>query len=256
MQTKETCEFLPWDTEFFGRRIAQVVGHQLDRQRVEAILTWCEEHAIECVYFCADSDHGETIRLAEDHGFCLVDIRVTLQRDIKAGPQERLQKSPSEKAGVRYSHEHDIPALQEIARTSHTDSRFYFDPCFPKKASDALYETWIKRSCEGYADIVLVAEMNGQAVGYSACHLIKDTSRGRIGLLGVASQARGLSIGRMLVDSSMEWFAENGVKLVTVSTQGRNIAAQRLYQQCGFLTHATQLWYHKWMRNCTPRTSP
>ena len=31
-----------------------------------------------------------------------------------------------------------------------------------------------------------------------------------------------------------------------VVTQGRNIAGQRLYQRCGFLTRSVELWYHKW----------
>jgi hypothetical protein len=29
-------------------------------------------------------------------------------------------------------------------------------------------------------------------------------------------------------------------------TQGRNLAAQRLYQRTGFLIRDLQLWYHKW----------
>jgi hypothetical protein len=31
-----------------------------------------------------------------------------------------------------------------------------------------------------------------------------------------------------------------------VVTQGNNLAAQRLYQTCGFLSRDLQLWYHKW----------
>jgi hypothetical protein len=33
---------------------------------------------------------------------------------------------------------------------------------------------------------------------------------------------------------------------MTVVTQGRNRGAQRLYQQCGFLSRDLQLWHHKW----------
>jgi len=31
-----------------------------------------------------------------------------------------------------------------------------------------------------------------------------------------------------------------------VVTQGRNLAAQRLYQRNGFVTASLQLWYHRW----------
>jgi ribosomal protein S18 acetylase RimI-like enzyme len=34
---------------------------------------------------------------------------------------------------------------------------------------------------------------------------------------------------------------------VSVVTQGRNVAAQRLYQRAGFVTASTQLWYHRWL---------
>jgi hypothetical protein len=40
---------------------------------------------------------------------------------------------------------------------------------------------------------------------------------------------------------------------VQVITQGRNYAAQRLYQRAGFVTRKTELWYHKWFH---PRDEP
>ena len=248
----EPCQFLPWDTNFFGRRIAWAIEHRLSLETVEAILEWCETHAIDCIYFLADSDHAETVRLAEDYSFRLVDIRVTLQCNI-GDRQARRSNDLCQTVRVRHSRQSDIPALQAIARTSYGDSRFYFDPCFSIQSCEALYETWIKRSCEGYADVVLVAEVNDQPVGYVSCHLITNTPCGQIGLVGVGSQARGRIVGRTLIDHSLHWFAEHGVELVSVVTQGRNIAAQRLYQHCGFLTHSVQLWYHKWLSDCTPR---
>ena len=47
-------------------------------------------------------------------------------------------------------------------------------------------------------------------------------------------------------ESALDWFATQGVEKVTVVTQGRNGAAQRLYQRCGFVTGSIHLWYHKW----------
>jgi ribosomal protein S18 acetylase RimI-like enzyme len=43
-----------------------------------------------------------------------------------------------------------------------------------------------------------------------------------------------------------------GVQRVSVVTQGRNVAAQKLYQSCGFTTCSVQLWYHWWLEAASP----
>jgi RimJ/RimL family protein N-acetyltransferase len=45
---------------------------------------------------------------------------------------------------------------------------------------------------------------------------------------------------------ALQWFADQGMDSMEVVTQGRNVAAQRLYQKCGFATKEVQLWYHHW----------
>ena len=252
MEIMEPCELLQWDTEFFGLRIGRVVGHRLNLQRTKNILEWCEARAIDCLYFLADPNHQQTVRLAEDHGFCLVDIRVTLECKVQDRKFENIRYQ-SQKVKVRPSHSKDIAFLQKIARTLYGDSRFYFDPGFSTEFCHKLYETWIKLSCEGYADVVIVAEVKKQPVGYISCHLSSNKSIGQIGLLGIASQVSGRKIGNLLVRHSLDWFAEKGVDIVRVVTQGRNIPAQRLYQRCGFLACDVQLWYHKWFPNQVKR---
>jgi ribosomal protein S18 acetylase RimI-like enzyme len=66
--------------------------------------------------------------------------------------------------------------------------------------------------------------------------------------VSVAADARGRSLGSALVEHSLRWFGERGMKDVSVVTQGRNAAAQRLYQRCGFITDSVQIWYHRWFR--------
>jgi GNAT superfamily N-acetyltransferase len=111
-----------------------------------------------------------------------------------------------------------------------------------------LYDIWIQRSCEGWADIVHVADLEGEPVGFISCHLDAALARGRIGLVGVSSLVQGRGIGSELVRSAMRWFAEQGAKHVEVATQGRNRAAQRLYEREGFRLQQLRLWYHKWYR--------
>jgi ribosomal protein S18 acetylase RimI-like enzyme len=201
-----------------------------------SIKGWCEAENIECLYFLADSDDPETVRLAQTGGFDLVDVRVTLEKHVDS---ER-----PDQAGIRPSDSGDIPILKEIPRESFCASRFYFDPHFPRERCDALYETWIERSCLGDADVVLVAEDQGSAAGFITCHRGRDS--GEIGLAGVSSNAGGKGLGKLMVNAALEWFVNHQVYQISVVTQGRNIKAQRLYQRCGFITRQVQLWYHWW----------
>jgi GNAT superfamily N-acetyltransferase len=238
----ELCQYLEWDSGFFQRRIARVTGNRLSRDMMDPIMNWCELHRIDCLYFLADSDDGTTIRLAEDNAFRCVDIRMTLERRLEANlPLD--EKMPQ--GIIRPFVAQDVAALRAIARNGYRDSRFFFDPNFSPALASALYETWITKSCNGYADTVLAAEIQGQPVGYISCHLSRE-GIGQIGLAGVSPDWEGGGIGRALLNASLGWFAGRGATRVVVVTQGRNYRAQRLYQAGGFLTKAVQLWYHCW----------
>lgn len=242
MKTTDICQYLEWDSDFFGRRIARLMTNRLSTKTVEQVLHWCEANKIEGLYFLADTNDKRTVELAETHEFRLMDIRLTLERQID--DLSVIQKKANHKE-IRPSKPEDIPILRAIAKVSHHDSRFYYDLNFPRSLCDNLYESWIEKSCNGYADVVLVAEVQSRPVGYISCHLLKQ-SDGRIGLVGVDVKTQGKGVGRKLVDKSLAWFAEHDVKRVEVVTQGRNYRAQRLYQRAGFVTKSVQLWYHRW----------
>lgn len=236
------CQYLDWDSEFFGRRIARVIVNQLNLETIEHIVTWCNAHHIECLYFLGDAADHYTARLAEDNQFHLVDIRVTLEKQISTFS---LLEEDAFQGVIRPCVIDDIPTLRAIASVSYRDSRFYHDPQIPESLSNALYETWIEKSCRGHADVVLVAELQDQPVGYISCHLLGQT-QGQIGLVGVGGAWQGMGWGKRLVNKALKWFAQQNVTQVTIVTQGRNVKAQRLYQKCGFLTNSVQLWYHRW----------
>jgi dTDP-4-amino-4,6-dideoxy-D-galactose acyltransferase len=229
------CAYLEWDSTFFGRRIARINVNHLSPDQADEALAWCAAERSACLYFLADSDNAETVRAAEARGFALVDIRMTLER--RGAPP-----APSE--GIRASRPEDIDSLKAMARVNHRDTRFYYDGHFAQTACDALYETWIERSCNGYADAVLVAEREGQPAGYITCDDHHDY--GQIGLLGVGEAWQGQRVGPALIDGALHWFGARGIERVQVVTQGRNVRAQRAYQRCGFVTARAQLWYHRW----------
>lgn len=236
------CELLPWDSTFFGMRIARATVNRLTEVVAGDLLRWCAANEVDCLYFLADSDHPPTVALAEDLGFRLMDVRVTLERRLEV---PFFFPVPITGGRTRSHASIDIPALRRIASACHFQSRFYADPRFERERCNELYATWIEKSCRGYADEVLVALVDDSPAGYISCHLGPQDS-GRIGLAGVDPKSAGQGLGSELVDAALSWFGQRGAKRVEVTTQGRNCVAQRLYQKRGFVTRSLDLWYHKW----------
>lgn len=231
---------LDWDSAFFGRPIAEVSGRSPGPAQLRAATAWAIAGDIQCLYFLADAEATESHRAAENLGFRLVDVRLTFERGLAPS-----LSAPAEGVDIRPWLSRDLALLADIARHNHDDSRFYSDPRFPRERCEALYATWIVRSCEGFADTVLVAERAGQAVGYTTCHLRPD-GEGNLGLVGVHRSARGQQLGRALVEAAVTWFGAQGAQRVTVVTQGRNRGAIRFYQRLGFAMAELQLWFHWW----------
>lgn len=236
---RDLCEYLDWDSDFFGLRIAKYRERRMTPEAANLILDWSRQSRIDCLYFLADSADPVTVRTAENAGFHLADVRVTLSRTI--GDDTR-----SDLAGdIRTAEQRDLLALSAIARTSHRDTRFYFDRMFPRERCDDLYAAWIERSCGGFADSVLVAATAGTVHGYITCHL-STGGEGSIGLLAVRESSRGRGYGRHMVQAALDFLRREGMNRAVVVTQGRNISSQRLYESCGFRTQLQQLWYHRW----------
>jgi dTDP-4-amino-4,6-dideoxy-D-galactose acyltransferase len=218
-----TPEILEWDSEFFGRRIARIEADVITPAYEREVTHWCRRNGVACLYVLSGSDSS----------LPLVDVRVTYEWKTSGAEQP----APS----VRPFIPSDIAALEAIARKCHRDSRFYADGRFDAARCNEMYATWIRKSCNGWADHVCVATSQDEPTGYLTCH-----ANGSIGLLAVAEQARGQSLGRQLVVAAQNYFRANGPEHVDVVTQGRNIAARGLYESCGFRLAGTRYWYHVW----------
>jgi dTDP-4-amino-4,6-dideoxy-D-galactose acyltransferase len=228
---------LPWDSEFFGLRIARYASDHLTDEAALEALESCRREGIDCLYLLL-ADDAESLAAAEHAHLQAVDARLTLARPL-AGP---AAASPYL---IRPADPSDLPLLRDIARSAHHDSRFYNDPHFDRARCDALYETWIERSCQGFASRTLVAEIEGAPAGYISCHL-SDAGQGSIGLFAVASHARGNGVGGALIRSSLAYFHQAGMRTAQVVTQERNKLAQHTYERNGFAVLSRQLWFHSW----------
>jgi ribosomal protein S18 acetylase RimI-like enzyme len=240
-----TLRVLDWDSLFFGRRIATMVGAPRSRDDLATVVAAANAQGVECVYALSDLEDLAAVRALESAGARLVDVRMTFERGLAAFA------APDLHAGIRPARPTDVPALRALAAASHGSSRFYADGRFPRELCDEMFATWIERSCGGWADTVQVADVDGRVSGYTTGH-VRENGRGEIGLVSVDPRAQGHGLGAQLVGATLQVLRDRGATSTTVVTQGRNIGAQRLYQAQGFRTQRVQTWHHLWLDEVRP----
>lgn len=235
-------EVLAFDTELFGAPSARLnVLRAEDEAGYVALLGACQ---VECarrgvrhvVRRMQVGQFAETWAL-EGAGYRLVDVSLLFERD--AAPPAAVD------AAVRLVRPGEDDALAQRFAEVFTLTRFAVDPFVSTAAAAELHRRWIKNSCNGRADAVLVAELNGQLAGFVTCRVDAATETGGIELIAVDSAHRGLGAGRKLMTGAQQWFASR-VKRVQVRTQANNALAVGLYQACGFRVRLGETTY-AWM---------
>jgi len=102
------------------------------------------------------------------------------------------------------------------------------------------YASYVRSQLANRETIVLVAEREGEVLGYTLAGIegVDYMSlRGPAGVLHdivVDPDHRGLGIGRGLLDATLDALAKRGVPRVVLSTAERNESAQRMFARAGF----------------------
>lgn len=108
---------------------------------------------------------------------------------------------------------------------------------------DHAEKTFVNRSEN---DFILIARVGDVPVGYVLGRIYDedpkaDNGTGRVGLLDelyLEDSARGLGLGRRLIEETMDWMKENGITRVKLHAYTWNKKAVRLYEHYGFQEYA------------------
>ena len=217
---------------------------------LRAVLEACADQGIRHLTARLHASDLSSIHLLEQHGFIAVDGILTFSFDIR----DTHWPSPPEGFEIRLFRSEDIEQVKAIARSSFVYDRFHSDPRIPKAVADELHAVWLENSCLGVAaDAVIVAAEKGRILGFVTCKIVRQTTQylgltiGAIVLVATAPNARGQGAAKATTYGTLDWFREQGVDIVEVGTQLRNIPASRLYEACGFRLVASSLSLRKWM---------
>jgi ribosomal protein S18 acetylase RimI-like enzyme len=173
-----------------------------------------------------------------DLGFRPYDLRIELSRPL----EPHHAQPPVE---VRDARSEEQAALETLCRARMGNTRFWADPHFPKERVESLYAEWLRRGMTTSPERRTLV-IDG-AEGFVVCRFDTDRNEGTIELIGVSAEMEGSGISDSLVTGALQSFAEAGLAKTVVVTQGRNIAAQRLYQRHGYQTSGMGYWLHRWV---------
>jgi len=237
------CRLLPWDSEFFGKRIARIAGDVTGQDEMNQILSWCRSEEVDCLYYLCPADKPGAVHLAENQGFHLVDIRAELS--VLLAGQTPAGDGAAAGHVIRRSTVEDLEALTALAEKAFSNTRFSNDPEFGAEAAARLYREWIRKNFESQAATVLVSIHDSKLCGFISFEPVAGDAAS-IGLIAVDDAMRGRGVGRSLVDACKDHCRRAGHRELRVVTQASNTPALRLYEETGFRLSSIKLWYHKW----------
>ena len=235
---------LDWDSDFFGGSFGVVEGVEPVEgagraAAVEALLAALLDEArverYDHLILRVPGDDAAMVHGAERAGLRLVDVGV----DFVYHFDHEVRRPRPSPPGVRPWQESDLAALQEMAGTVFTYSRFGADPHFTPEQEEAFHRKWITNLCNGLAREVLVYETDGAVAGFISCAVNGD--EGRVPLVASAATHRRRGAGRAMIDGTLDWFRMAGVRAVFVKTQAGNVPAVNLYERAGFVLDRCEL---------------
>lgn len=228
-------EGLRWDSDIFGCSVGRI--GDVAKTSLEETVREADQDGIDCLYLLCPVGDLRQMHVAIDLGFRPYDLRIELSRRIET----RLDPP---RADVRDARPEEQAALEAMSRERMRETRFWADSRFPRDRVKDLYGEWLRRGMTTPAERRTLVP--AEAVGFVICHFDFDRRVGTIELIAVGAEQQGSGVGNLLVEAALSSFADAGMARATVVTQGRNLAAQRLYQRHGYRTAENAMWLHRW----------
>lgn len=226
---------LKWDSDFFGKQIAQINGCNRDDKIIVDEIYSLFHKGIDCIYL----NINRTINLS-DFDSILADKKRTYIHEIPNDQNLRVSDSISIQSSKFRGQSSD---LYSLAFQSGEYSRFKVDTHFSKEDFENLYMKWVDNSVkDDFADYVITV-IDSSPIGFLTAKINID--RIKIGLVATDKYHRGKGVGTLLMKQILNEASKKSLK-VEVVTQTDNTTACRFYEKLGFTVYDEKLVYHIW----------
>lgn len=238
-------QLLPWDSDFFGFKVARILPKNLGTLGLKKILGAMRAENVALSYWAADPDDQDSAKAATECQGFLADRKVTFALETDE-LRKKLPLLTSTSLVEEYAETAPTLELEALAVQAGAYSRFRVDPRIPEDRFLELYRLWIRKAVNGELaeKVFVVRDEAGIIVGMVTAG--EKDGRGDIGLLAVDNSARGRGLGVGLIAAAQQWALDRGYATTQVVTQGGNVAACRLYERCGYHIDRVEHIYHFW----------
>jgi GNAT superfamily N-acetyltransferase len=254
---------LPWESGILGKRMAAIKhiaaspgehAARVSAGLVERAVAHARKTGYEFLSCKAHTNDMAVVHALERAGFLLVDTLLDFVVDLSL--PEALRPPPVLAAGttLRIADPSDRDELVSVASSSFAthSGRFQSDPRIEPDRGREIYEQWIQACLDGWADWVVVADVDGRIAGYSAWKRPSDPeTRHRIGLghysIGaVHPDFAGRGIFRALTHRGTTMLAGLATA-IEGPTQVNNHLVQKAYQTLGWRVADARHSFHRWL---------
>ncbi|WP_205454737.1 GNAT family N-acetyltransferase [Clostridium botulinum] len=250
-------EINEFDTQHFGIIMANLnENHTIDISKFEiddiekifeVVIKQCKIKRINHIALKTATKDYKIIHAAEKKGFVLENVSMEYAFDYSV---EKIRDITS-LCKIRESTKDDLKTVLAISKDTFKNfSRFHYDENLSNQKADELYEKWIINSFKGYADKILVAENNGEVVGFCTLknnfvNIQGEKACGAI-LAGVSPNARGLGVYKAMINEAIKLGSKlSNVRYIASSTQAQNVFVQRAWSELGLKIYCCKYIFHK-----------
>ena len=128
----------------------------------------------------------------------------------------------------RLCEEKDLPVVMELDREA------FFDPW--------SLETW-QRELQNPIAVWIVEEVEREIVGYAGIWNVAGEAQ--VMRVAVRKALRNQGLGLLLTQELVQKAREAGAEAVTLEVRESNIAAQKVYERCGFVSGGVRPHYYE-----------
>ena len=257
------CVDSPWDTQAVKRRIAIVkhlahANNAPDSKALDDLLTEVTVRAacrgVECLTCKVQARDPAVIRALERQGFLLMDTLLDLVFDSSRTPLENIMLHKPEHLHTRLAKPEDPPEILALAHKAFANyfGRYHSDPKMPPGTGEKVYDQWVCSGFEGWVDWTVVAEIDGQIVGYSMWKNASaletkhgvDITHCNFGAIHPNFSGRGVYTALKLAGMRI---AESFAKHFDLATHIANYPVHRSIAKLGWRIAGARHSFHRWL---------